>query len=139
MRIKGELRNYICIFFATFYVICGNCFDVVVADSLFAYDANGRGEGIYAYLCNNPQKDLLVESEIRNVSSGEVSFQNRIRTAKGRLFHCYIIVAFAALLYITYASRRLVRVPDVLLISVMRNIICYIHKQDGKKDAPIFF
>ena len=59
----------------------------------------------------------------------------RSRSFQG--FEALIFIAWFLLM--AYVCRHLLELSEILLISAMRNIIFYIHKQDGKKDAPVFF
>lgn len=140
MRISRKIKMYICVLFAAFHIICGISFEIAEANLLFSYTQNSGKERIQTYICNNPQKKLLIGSKTLNASKAGTSIQNRIKTTKGCYIHCILAMAFFAwFLRIAYVCRRLIGLPDVLLISVMRNIIYYMHKQDGKKDVSIAF
>ena len=140
MKTSLKMKMYICILFATFHIICGIGFEVVEANLLFSYTQNSGKERIQTFICNNPQKKLLIGSKTLNASKDGASIQNRMKTVKGCYASCILTMAFVAwFLRISYVCRRLVGLPDILLISIIRNIIYYIHKQDGKKDVTIAF
>lgn len=140
MKTSWKIKKRICILLALFYVTLGMCFDTVETDSLFDYTVNGNRTGIETFVSNNRKGVSLVGSETLNFSTLEVTYQNRERTARGRFCQGFLIMAFAALfLRIAYECRRLLGLSDVMPTSGTKNVICYIHKQDGKKEIPVFF
>ena len=140
MRASWKLRMYIGIFFTIFHILCGICFDMVEADLLCDATRNTSTEGMEAFIINSSKEVLIVGLEIRNAGESEVCFHGRMRVVKKRFVQGLMLLLLSALFFgIAHVYRRLLEVSELLLVSAMRNIIFYMHQQDGKKDAPIFF
>ena len=140
MRISWKFRMYIGIFLAVFHILGGICSDVAEADLRFGLNINSTGEVIETSIRGVAKPVLLVGTDALNVCESEVCLQSRIRMVRNRFLQGYLALLFlACFLRMAYGCRHLLELSEVLLISAMRNIIFYIHKQDGKKDAPVFF
>lgn len=140
MRISWKIRMYICIFLAVFHILGGMCSDVVEADLRYGSVINSTGEAIETCIRGVAKSVLLVGTDALNICESEVCFQGRIRMTRSRSFQGFEALIFIAwFLLMAYVCRHLLELSEILLISAMRNIIFYIHKQDGKKDAPVFF
>lgn len=140
MRISWKFRTYICVFLAVFHILCGVCYDVAETDLLFGTTMNITGETIQTGIRSGAKPVLLIGTDTLNICESEVCFQGRIRMTRSCFLHGFLALIFIAwLLRLAHVCRYLLELSEILLISAMRNIIFYIHKQDGKKDAPVFF
>lgn len=140
MRTNSKFRMYICIFWAIFHIFFGICFEVVEADFLVDSAINSTDEGNQTFIDNCLNEVLCIDAAIIKVSDSEICICGRVRMVRTGFLQWFLAALFSALLlYIAYGCRRFIELSEILLISAMRNIIFYIHKQDGKKDTPVFF
>ena len=140
MKTSWKYKMCICFLVIVFYTFCGICFDIVKVDLLFDATINEEVEGSQTFVENSAKKVLFVGLDALRVCESELCFHGRTRTVRGRFFQWFLAMLCSTfLLHFAYVCRHLLELSHAFLVSAMRNIIFYIHRQDGKKEVPIFF